>query len=399
MKRPPRRLTSEEVIEAAQRLVPVLRERAAQTDRERRVSAESFDALQRAGLLHILKPARYGGFELGLYEFAKVGMELARGCGSSGWIYSLLCEHCWFISLFPHQAQEEIWGEDSYNVAAASLMADPSRSQVERAPGGYRISGRFPFTSGSDHAQWLLLGGALHPENGHGPPDPYLFLVPKRELSMIDDWYVLGLRGTGSRSYAAHDVFVPEHRAVNRLELWEATTEGARMHPTFDLLRSPRSRITPFVSSAPTVGMALGAVEAFTALMRTVQRRSGRLLDSDVVKLQLSESAAETNAARLIVESDTRETMVHVRAGQSISDELQARLARDAAYVGLLSQRAVTRLHTALGSSGIFDGHPVQRALRDVHTAVAQASMHWESRGLGYADFVLGPRAPDPALY
>ena len=100
MRRPPERLTGEQVIANARRLVPTLRERAIQTDRDRRVPDASFDALQQSGLLHILKPARYGGFELGLFEYVSIGMELGRGCGSTAWIFSLLCEHCWFISLF-----------------------------------------------------------------------------------------------------------------------------------------------------------------------------------------------------------------------------------------------------------------------------------------------------------
>ena len=329
MKRPAERLTGDQVITAAQQLVPVLRERAEETDRSRRVPDESFAQIQAAGLLHIFKPARFGGFELGLYEYARVGMELARGCGSTGWIFSLLCEHCWFISLFPLEAQEEIWGEDGYNVSAASLAADPNRSRVERVPGGYRLSGRFPFTSGSDHAQYLLLGGMVEPRDSLESGGAHLFLVPKSQLSVIDDWFVLGLRGTGSRSYAADNVFVPAYRGVLRNDLFNARTEAAHLHPTFDLLKAPRARLAPFVSSAPIVGMALGAVELFPELVRDLQRRSGRVAESPLTQLAFAESSAETHAARLIIEADTREAMLHIRAGQTIPPELQVRLTRD----------------------------------------------------------------------
>jgi 3-hydroxy-9,10-secoandrosta-1,3,5(10)-triene-9,17-dione monooxygenase len=241
----------------------------------------------------------------------------------------------------------------------------------------------------------MLLAAPVASTDATRPVEAYFFLVPKHELTPLDDWFVLGMRGTNSRSFLADDLFVPAHRAARRDDVFGAAGEGPLLHPTFALLKSPRSRITPFVASAPAVGVALGAVETFAELARGLRRRGGSLRESDVMKLKLSESAAETYAARLIVENDTKETMAHVRAGEPIPDELRARLLRDSAFVGLLSQRAVDRLHTALGSSAIFDGHPLQRAFRDVHTCIAQASMHWEVRGLDYAEFALGTSPDD----
>lgn len=392
MKRPAERLTSEQVIAAAQGLVPSLRARADEADRNRHVSDETFEELQRAGLLHILKPSRYGGFELGLYEYATISMDLARGCGASGWIFSLLCEHCWFISMFPGQAQDDIWEEDSYQVSAASIGGDPSRTLAVRVPGGYRVSGRFPFASGSDHAHFLLLGAQVEPEDAARPPDFSFFLVPKQELSPIDDWYVLGLRGTQSRSFEADDVFVPEHRAARREDVFGGRREDPSLHPTFALLKAPRANISPFVASAPLVGVALGAAEIFPELVRELRCDGRSLAGSDVLKLMLAESAAEAHAARCIVENDTKETMSHVWAGEPLPAELQARLPRDSAYVAMLSYRAVDRLYASLGHGATVEGDPLQRAWRDVHTGLAQVSLNWEVQGRGYAEFALGMR-------
>ncbi|WP_067670917.1 acyl-CoA dehydrogenase family protein [Nocardia miyunensis] len=391
----PRELGSDDVIAAARALAPALKERAAETDRTRRVPDASFDAIQDAGLFHTLKPRRYGGFELGLYEYTQIGMELSRGCASTGWIYSVLSEHCWFISMYPAEAQEEVWGENSHAVAAGSLAANPAKSQVARVSGGYRISGRFGFASGSDHAQWLLLGAMVPPHSGDGPAEPHLLLVRKSELEMIDDWFVLGLRGTGSNTYVASDVFVPAHRVMKRTDLYEARGEGIALHPAFDLLRAPRSQVAPFVNSAPTIGMALGAVDTFEDVARDLRRKSGRVAQSEAVKLALAESAAEADAARYMMETDTRAVMRHARDAEPIPVELQVRLTRDAAYVGRLARQCIDRLHGAVGASGIFDTHPLQRAMRDVHTALAQASMHWESRAQAYADLSLGIKNSD----
>jgi 3-hydroxy-9,10-secoandrosta-1,3,5(10)-triene-9,17-dione monooxygenase len=178
MTTPPVRRSGDELVAAARDLVPVLRERAEEADSQRRVHDETFAAIRDASLLHVLKPARYGGFEMGLVEYTRIGAELARGCASASWVYSLLAEHCWFISTFPEQAQNDVWGEDGYAVSAASLAADPARSQVERVGGGYRLSGRFPFASGSDHAQWLILGAVAETAVGRAPV-AHLYVVPK----------------------------------------------------------------------------------------------------------------------------------------------------------------------------------------------------------------------------
>src|ERR1700722_15271775 len=100
------------LVSAASAMVPRLRELAAQTDADRRVPDETFQAFQKAGLYQTFKPKRFGGLQLGLYDHAMIAMELGRGCASSAWIFSLLNEHSWFISLFPQAAQEDIWGSD-----------------------------------------------------------------------------------------------------------------------------------------------------------------------------------------------------------------------------------------------------------------------------------------------
>jgi 3-hydroxy-9,10-secoandrosta-1,3,5(10)-triene-9,17-dione monooxygenase len=168
-----------------------------------------------------------------------------------------------------------------------------------------------------------------------------------------------------------------------------AQTEGPKLHPQWKLLQSPRAFISPFVASAPTLGVAIGAVDAFTTLARDARRRFNRIAESDAVQLKLSESAAEVDAGRLMIEYDCLEMMKHVDAGTPVPAALRVRTRRDSAYVGLLAHRAVDRLHTAIGSRGVFDGHPLERALRDVHTGIAQVGLHWEISGTPYAQYII----------
>ncbi len=383
-------LSSAALIDAARALVPELRERANRTDRERRVPDETIAAMQSAGLFCSLKPARYGGCEYGLVEHAGIALELARGCGSSGWVFSMINETSWFIALFPEQAQDEVWAEDGSALAAASIITDPQQAQAWRVPGGYRLSGRFPFASGSDHAQWLVLSAAVAADAAStvdGSAVAHWFLVPKSELGVDDNWFVLGLRGTGSRAMLADGVFVPAHRAAVREDLWQGRAPGPALHPDFALLHTPRAHLSPFPAASSVVGLTLGAVEIFAEAAQGVRRWAGsgrraQIGDSEAVQLQYAESAAEAYAARLLLEAGVRDQMACVDARLPVPRELRARVARDSSFAGILCRRAVSRLYTAAGSAGIFDGNPLQRALRDVHTGVAQISMHWEVMAL-----------------
>jgi alkylation response protein AidB-like acyl-CoA dehydrogenase len=168
-----------------------------------------------------------------------------------------------------------------------------------------------------------------------------------------------------------------------------ARTEGAALHPGWKLLQSPRAFISPFVASAPTVGVALGAVDHFTALAKDARRRFNRIAESDAVQLKLAESAAEADAARLLIQSDCQEMMKYVESGQPMPEDLRFRTRRDGAYCGLLAHRCVDRLHAAIGSRGVFEGHPLERAIRDVHTAIAQVGLHWEISGTPYAKYLI----------
>src|SRR5690349_17944963 len=190
-------LTDEELdlLERARALVPVLAERATRTNANRDVLLETIADFRRTGILRIIQPHRFGGLQLRFSLFSRIVETLTEGCASSGWVYAVLGEHQWLLASYPLQAQIDIWGENPKAVASSSLAP---RATAERTGSGWRLSGSFPFSSGSSHAQWAIIGAFLGK-----PGDPaaiaYL-LVPFTEIEIIDDWHVLGLAGTGSRT-------------------------------------------------------------------------------------------------------------------------------------------------------------------------------------------------------
>src|SRR6202048_896675 len=210
------------MLERTRALIPRLAERAPAATAARQLPPETIAEYHAAGILRILQPRRFGGMQGRFSLFSRIVEELTYGCASSAWVYAVLAEHQWIIAQYPEAAQIDVWGDDPEAVASSSLAP---RAAAKRVAGGWRLSGRSPFFSGCDYAQWAILGAFLG-EMGDPRHIAYL-LAPLAEVEIVDDWQVLGLAGTGSKLLILHDVFVPEHRSVMVSDLFAGTPPGA----------------------------------------------------------------------------------------------------------------------------------------------------------------------------
>src|SRR5271154_4584429 len=284
------------LLERARALIPRLAERAPEAAAARQMPAETMAEYRAAGILRILQPRRFGGLQGRFSIFSRIVEELTYGCASSAWVYAVLAEHQWIIAQYPEKAQIDVWGDDPAAVASSSLAP---RAAAKRVAGGWRLSGRYSFSSGCDYAQWAILGAFLG-EMGDPRHIAYL-LVPLREVEIVDDWQVLGLAGTGSKSLALHDVFVPGHRCVMVGDLFAGTPPGALVHPDYPVLRAPRGFLVSY--SLPPVAIALGrrALDiAGAALAGRVSRGVTKVAQSEVVQMAIGEAAAAVDAATLL---------------------------------------------------------------------------------------------------
>ncbi len=232
------------MLERARALIPLLAERAPAAAVARQLPPETIAEYHAAGILRILQPRRFGGMQGRFSLFSRIVEELTYGCASAAWVYAVLAEHQWIIAQYPEEAQIDVWGEDPEVVAASSLAP---REAARHVPGGWRLSGRYPFSSGCDYAQWAIIGAFLG-EKGDPRHIAYL-LVPLAEVEIVDDWQVLGLLGTGSKSLVLHDVFVPEHRSVMVSDLFAGTRPGTLVHPDYFVER--RERLFQFRNFIP----------------------------------------------------------------------------------------------------------------------------------------------------
>src|SRR5437764_1458789 len=195
------------LLERARALMPRLAERAPAATAARRLPPKTIAEYHAAGILRILQPKQFGGRQGRFSLFSRIVEELTYGCASSAWVYAVLAEHQWIIAQYPEEAQIDVWGDDPQAVASSSLAP---RAAAKRVAGGWRLSGRYPFSSGCDYAQWAILGAFLG-EMGDPRHIAYL-LAPLPEIPMGADWQVPGLARPASRSLVLHDVFIPEHR-------------------------------------------------------------------------------------------------------------------------------------------------------------------------------------------
>lgn len=379
-----RRETPEILIERARSLIPALRQRSKQATAERRLPQETIDDFRRLELTRCLQPRMFGGFGSDYRVFSKMLRTLAQGCGSSAWVAAVHGEHSWVVGNFPEAAQHEMWDDDPDAVASASVAPNGS---AEIVPGGHRLSGRWGFASGCDHAQWFLLGSMT---KGAGAPESRMFLIPRREVEIIDDWDVMGLCGTGSKSVVVKDAAVPAHRSVSMRELKAGTAPGAAVHSGNPLCRTPRNLMALFSLCSPLVGLAERAVGEFVAITRERRSRGLRVADLEAVQLMVAEASAQAEAAALVGENTIDRNTGMVEAGQAITAEHLAWSRRNASYATQLAHSAVKTIFEAAGGTALYASNPLQEIFRDVTAGAAHLSLSWHRSAPYYGQIRLG---------
>jgi len=385
--------TAETLLQKARALAPKLRERATATGKARRIPNETIQDFWDAGLWYLLKPKKFGGPELRPDVALSVAKELARGDGSAGWVWAVMTIHDLLVALWPEEFQKEYWAK---NTLSASSFAPSGKATA--ASGGFRISGKWTFSSGVDNADWLLLGVFFGPPSGGSPiPDIRYVMLPKGDYKVIDDWYVFGLRGTGSKGIEVNDVFVPEHRICGLAGMIQGTSPGSKVHDS-PLYKASVWGIIPFTISSPANGIARGGLDAF---LEDIKVREGSYDHSSLSKkpgmhLVVAEASAMIDAADLLYRRSFTESIDMIMASEPLSLEHRARSRRDQGYAVMQARLAAEKLFTASAGRGIYEGNHVQRAFADLQALQGHIVGGWEMPAYSYGQVMLGGPPSDP---
>jgi resorcinol 4-hydroxylase (FADH2) len=378
-----------ELLARSRTIAELARECAQQTEADCRVSEQMVARMRDADLLRVMQPRVYGGYEYGFEVFSQFSAAIAAGCGSTGWVYSLLASHQWLIACFSKEAQDEVWR----NRDAVTAGTYAPVGQAVAVDGGYRLTGSGSFCSGCDNAQWQLLGGMI--PQPVGPPKPGFFLLPTADIAIQDDWHTMGLAGTGSKSITAKDAFVPNHRVLPFGELLDATAPGMRSSSN-PLYRQSFLAVLPIAIVSPVLGMAEGALADFLTMVTGRTTRGAvaggnrRMAELTTVQMRAAEASACIDAGRLLMQRDLAEAYEAAVRGAPISVEVRLRNRRDQAFCVRLFVQAIDALFLAAGGHGLHLHNPLQRAWRDAHAAASHISLNWDSTGSMYGQSILG---------
>ncbi len=383
-----------ELLDRARSMVPMLRARALQADRDRGIPLETHLAYKDAGFYKIFQPARYGGYEMPVGFMVEMCAELGRGCGSSAWVFSNLAGQSTIVGTHSPRAQDEVWAADPDTLVASSFPTQGGTAR--RVENGIVVNGIYSFASGVDFAQWENLQVFI-PNEG-GPPDHRFALVPKADYTIKDDWYSTGLSGTGSRSVVLDSVFIPEYRLLDVQKVGSPEDPVVEFHP------APLYRLHPMSGAAkffpgPAIGIARGALELIEEELRSRRNVGGMLMaELPTAQARVAEAGAEIAAAFALMLHDSAEAMRYAASGEKAPIIARARWRRDNAFAGQLCLRAVERLHPLSGGRGLHRDSLFQLAWRDIHAAVQQITMAWDIQSVNSGRVQIGLPSLDPRL-
>ncbi|MBI1757948.1 MAG: acyl-CoA dehydrogenase family protein [Actinobacteria bacterium] len=354
----------EELVRRATELVPILRKNAVWTEENRRLHGETIDALAEAGIFRMRVPARYGGYESELKTLNEVMVELGRGDGSVAWTASVWAIPGWMVGMFPDEVQDEVYSTPDVRVCGA---LSPSATATPK-DGGMVVNGQWGFISGALHSHWQEII-AMAPAPDGVSQWPIMALVPLSDLHVIDDWYSSGLRGSGSVTTVATDIFVPQERILPLVSVLQGQTASA-LSAQIPMYRNPLVGVANASSAGTVIGLAKAAREVFFERLdgrKITYTDYARQREAPITHLQVAEATMKIDQAEFHADRMTKLVDTKGTRGEPWTLEERARTRADIGAVCQLGKAAVDVLSLASGGSSIYSNMPMQRIARDMH--------------------------------
>lgn len=361
-----------DVLAAIEPLLPAIAEQAPRTDDAGRVPPRIMQDLRDTGAFRMLQPKQWGGLELRPTEFFEVVRQVSAVCASTGWIVSVMGVHPWHVALFPEPAQQEVWS-DGPEVLLSSAYAPIGR--LTPTTGGFRLDGRWSFSSGCEYADWVILGATVR-DDASGKIAFKSVLVPMQDVTIRHVWDVMGLRGTASDDVLVDDAFVPEHRVLSNLDQARLDAPGHRVNDR-PLYRLPFGAVFTAGVTAPVQGAALGCYRDYVAVMRDRVRKSlggGNFVDDPFAQVSVARAASELDAGILQMSRNLDEMYDLAVADRELPMELRLRTRRDQVRATERSVEAVDVLFRLAGGMSLGRGNPIERSWRDAHAAATHVA-------------------------
>jgi 3-hydroxy-9,10-secoandrosta-1,3,5(10)-triene-9,17-dione monooxygenase len=383
-------------VDATRALIPELAERAAACAHERRLPQANVDAMRAAGSLRTIQSTRNGGLGLGIRTHLDVIGALAEGCGSTAWVAGVVHAHSWLLSHFPAQGQDDVYGTDPDAVVSAVIGP---RGRAERTASGFRLSGVWPFASGCERSDWLLLGGVVVGADG-APVDEGDFIVPTSAVTIMDDWYVTGLTGTGSCTVKLDGLDIPEHRFLSLPSVIMGTSPGAGLHGDDWVQRCAAVPVLTIALCGGAIGISRRALAEFPALIKgkTIAYTAGAQDTNPATHVRVAEAAARIHECETLLYRVADEVDEAGRAGTELPFLTRARHRLDCATAVRRAYEGVEILFQEGGASGIRTAGPLGRAFADLQAMNNHGLLKLETNQEMYGRLLLGLEPNTPLI-
>lgn len=358
------------LLERIKKILPEIAKNANQAEIDRKTPKENIQLLNDIQFNRAFLPKAYGGFEISLPEFTECVVELSKACAGTAWAYSLLCTHNHQLAMFPKQLQDEIWKDNPDAVASSSIAPF---STIEEVEGGIRLSGEMGWSSGCDYADWAIVGCNRFDKEGN---KIYSFaVIPRSDYEIVDNWFVMGMKGSGSKTLKIDNVFIPEYRIQAAQAMMTGKSAGFGLYPESKIFYTPYRPYFACGFSAISLGVAERMLEAFKERTKNrVRAYTGAKVGAATPALmRLAESTHQVLAARALLEKTWEDHRIHGVNKQYPTAETLAFWRTNQGYAVKMCIEAVDRLFSAAGGSAWFDGNELQRLFRDSHMTGAHA--------------------------
>jgi 3-hydroxy-9,10-secoandrosta-1,3,5(10)-triene-9,17-dione monooxygenase len=389
-------MTASDAVARATELIPELRERAAQTALDRRLPQANIDALRGAGALKTIQATRNGGYALGIRSHLDVMSALGRGCGSTAWVAGVVQAHSWLSSHFPEQGQDDMYGTNPDAIVSAVIGP---RGKAVRTADGYRLEGVWPFGSGCERADWLLLGAVVFDEAGN-EVDQGDFIVPTSAVTIKDDWYVSGLAGTGSCTMVLAPFDVPAHRFLSFPGLIMGTTPGAALHGDDWVQHCAAVPVLTIALCGGAIGIAKQALADFPSVVKgkVIAYTADPQEPHPFTHIRLGDAASRIREGELLLYSVADELDATARAGGEVPFLRRAEMRNDCATAVRRLLEGVEILFRESGATGVRTSSPINRALADIQTINNHGLMKLETNQEMYGRLLLGLEPNSPLI-
>lgn len=361
-----------ELTRRASELIPLLNKNALAGEEARRLPEDTMDALLEGGFLKMRVPTRYSGYESDMTTVVDVISELARGDGSAGWTVAVWSLGAWMVGLFPDEVQDEVFATPDVRVSG---ILSPSARAVP-VEGGVILNGKWSFNTGSQQSHWNT--NAAVRILGEGQFEPVMVAIPLSDLRVVDDWHTAGLRGSGSVSTIAEDLFVPEARVLSMVPVLQGEHRSL-LNTNSRLYRAPFMPTACATVAAVPVGMAKAARDAFFDRLpgrKITYTRYENQMEAPLTHLQVADATIKIDEAEFHASRSARMIDVKAAEDQPWTLEERVRVRLDMGATCQRAKEAVDVFNTASGGSSVYFSVPIQRIERDVQTINLHAIMH-----------------------